>query len=239
MRIRPRRKGNPARPCEKQRHKPPRGAKIREQRDSLRRSGETRSMANVRIFATRRGDAGTNANTPQKLAGCCKRCLAATNGAGGEIRKEHKVRRNSAFCGIRSACEVTQGAKPRQRKVRIRSRRKGNPACPCEKQRRKPPRGAKIREQRDSLRRSGETRSMANVRIFATRRGDAGTNANTPQKLAGCCKRCLAATNGAGGEIRKEHKVRRNSAFCGIRSACEVHAGRKIASSKGKNPLTA
>ena len=202
MRIRSRRKGNPARPCEKQRHKPPRGAKIREQRDSLRRSEETRSVANVRIFATRRGDAGTNANTPQNLRGVANDALRRRYGVGGEIRKEHKVRRNSAFCGIRSACEVTQGAKSRQRKVRIRSRHKGNPACPCEKQRHKPPRGAKIREQRDSLRRSGETRSVANVRIFATRRGDAGTNANTPQKLAGCCKRCLAATNGAGGRIR-------------------------------------
>ena len=110
----------PARPCEKQRHKPPRGAKIREQRDSLRRSGETRSVANVRIFATRRGDAGTNANTPQKLAGCCKRCLAATNGAANRICKEHVVRRNSAFCGIRSACEVHAGRVSRQRQVKIR-----------------------------------------------------------------------------------------------------------------------
>ena len=126
VRIRPRHKGNPARPFEKQRHKPSRGAKIREQRDSLRRSGETRSVANVRIFATRRG--GTNANTPQNLRGVANDALRRRYGVGGEIRKEHKVRRNSAFCGIWSACEVTQGAKSRQRKVRIRSRRKGNPA---------------------------------------------------------------------------------------------------------------
>ena len=94
------------------------------------------------------------------------------------------------------------GRASRQRKVRIRPRHKGNPARPCEKQRHKPPRGAKIREQRDSLRRSGETRSVANVRIFVTRRGDAGTNANTPQNLRGVANDALRRRYGAGGRIR-------------------------------------
>ena len=151
-------------------------------------------MANVRIFATRRGDAGTNANTPQNLRGVANDALRRRMEPVARFVRSTKCDGIAHFAASGLRAKFTQGAKSRQRKVRIRSRRKGNPACPCEKQRRKPPRGAKIREQRDSLRRSGETRSVANVRIFATRRGDAGTNANTPQKLAGCCKRCLAAT---------------------------------------------
>lgn len=118
----------PARPFEKQRRKPPRGAKIREQRDSLRRSGETRSVANVRIFATRRGDAGTNANTPQNLRGVANDALRRRMEPVARFVRSTKCDGIAHFAASGLRAKFTQGAKSRQRKVRIRSRRKGNPA---------------------------------------------------------------------------------------------------------------
>ena len=110
----------PARPFEKQRRKPPRGAKIREQRDSLRRSGGTRSVANGRIFATRRGDAGTNANTPQTCG------VLQTMPCGDDVELLTGFVRSTKCDGIAHfaasglRAKFTQDAKSRQRQVKIR-----------------------------------------------------------------------------------------------------------------------